>query len=151
MRLLTHNMLVCPRTKTFPLRLTISTCDDVDVEYSEEFVRRMVPRLDWSAFLTAAKQLPDPQMISMLPDAPPEESDSTDESIWRAIHRALLEWHVVEGELHAQDGTSYLVRNGVPNLVITEVRQPGADPMNVEKDDSSEQPDQDGHIENASE
>lgn len=132
MRLLTHNMLVCPRTKAFPLELIVSTCDDVNVDFSQDFVQRIMPRLDWNVFLNAAKQLPDQEMISLLPDAAPQGDEQLDDKVWRAIHRALLEWHVVEGELRASDGTSYLVRNGVPNLVITEVRKNALHPMQID-------------------
>lgn len=149
MRLLTHNMLVCPRTKSFPLDLVISTCDDVNVDFSKEFIQRIMPRLDWNAFLNAAKQLPDKELISLLPDAPPQENDDLDDQVWQAIHRALLEWHVVEGELHANDGTRYLIRNGVPNLVITEVRQPTADSMQVDEDESGEKGDDGSNNEGA--
>lgn len=143
MRLLTHNMLVCPRTKTFPLELVISTCDDVDVDFSEAFVRRIIPRLDWNAFLNAAKQLPDKEVIALLPETAPQENGDLGDQVCRAIHRALLEWHVVEGELRADDGTRYLVRNGVPNLVITEVRQPASNSMEVDGADAAENKDHD--------
>lgn len=133
MRLLTHNMLQCPRTKSYPLILTAKTCDDVEVPFSEEFIRRMVPRLNWPVFRSAAAQLPDPDTIAQLPEQPPEDFEATDEDVFKAIHRALLEWHVVDGSLDCQDGSArYAVRNGIPNLVITEVRQ---------NESQSEQPD----------
>lgn len=122
MRLLTHNMLQCPRTKAYPLSLTATTCDDVEVPFSESFIRRMLPRLDWKVFREAAQQLPDPETIQLLPDKAPQ-ADELDEKGFKAIHRALLEWHVVDGFLEVEGGTRYNVNNGIPNLVITEVRQ----------------------------
>lgn len=119
MRLLTHNMLQCPRTRSYPLELQIETCDEVQVDYSAEFVLRMVPRLNWGVFLAAARQLPDEELVARLPEGPP---GGEDDDVLRAVHRALLQWHVVEGALVAE-GTSYRVSNGVPNLVITEVRK----------------------------
>lgn len=122
MRLLTHNMLQCPRTRAYPLELEIETCDEVDVEFSAPFVRRMLPRLDWGVFLAAAKQLPDPELVNLLPAEPPTDDTPDDGDVLKAVHRALLQWHVVEGKL-STEGATYKVSNGVPNLVITEVRK----------------------------
>lgn len=133
MRLLTHNMLQCPRTKAYPLQLTAKTCDDVQVDFSEPFIRRMLPRLNWSVFRSAASQLPDPETIALLPEHAPDEVAAIDENILKAIHRALLEWHVVDGFLQAEENsTKYFVRNGIPNLVITEVVQTETDDMHIE-------------------
>lgn len=132
-------MLQCPRTKAYPLVLTAATCDDVEVEFSETFIRRMLPRINWPVFRDAASQLPDPDTISKLPEAAPELDTELDDSVLRAIHRALLEWHVVDGFMQAEDSaTRYLVRNGIPNLVITEVVQKGGDPMHMDKEEEGE-------------
>lgn len=121
MRLLTHNMLHCPRTKSYPLHLVAATCDDVQVPFSEAFIRRMLPRLQWEVFREAAAQFPDEDMLAKLPESTPQP-DALDEPTLKAIHRALLEWHVVDGTLKAENGSEYAVTNGIPNLVITEVR-----------------------------
>lgn len=132
MRLLTQNMLQCPRTGAFPLLLTATTCDDVNVNFSERFIRRMIPRIDWDVFRQAANQLPDPDMLASLPDKAPSDDNLT-EGMLKAIHRALMEWHVVDGHLQAEgSSTKYIIRNGTPNLVITEVVQPGADSMHMD-------------------
>lgn len=128
MRLLTHNMLQCPRTKSYPLVLTAKSCDDVEVPFSETFIRRMLARLDWRVFREAAEQLPDQETISLLPREI-SESEALDDTVLKAIHRALLEWHVVEGVLESGDGTLYMVSNGIPNLVTTEVRKVGTGAM----------------------
>lgn len=112
-------MLHCPRTKAYPLRLEIETCDEIEVPYSAAFITRMLPRLDYAVFLSAAEQLPDPELIAQLPKTPP---GANDDAALRAVHRALLQYHVVDGTLVAEGGT-YRVSNGVPNLVITEVRK----------------------------
>lgn len=122
MRLLTHNLLQCPRTKYYPLLLTIDTCDEIEVEYNPEFLRRMLPRLNYPAFFTAAQQLPDDELKSKLPASLPDQDISDEDEGLKALHRALLQYHVVEGKLETGGSTVYQVRNGVPNLVITEVR-----------------------------
>lgn len=82
----------------------------------------MLSRLDWLVFLSAARQLPDADLIAQLPEQPPSDDIPDDADAMRAVHRALLQWHVVEGTLTAKDDAVYKVTNGVPNLVITEVR-----------------------------
>lgn len=92
----------------------------------------MIPRIDWDVFRQAANQLPDPDMLASLPDKAPSVDDLT-EGMLKAIHRALVEWHVVDGHLQAEgSSTKYIIRNGTPNLVITEVVQPGADSMHMD-------------------
>lgn len=83
----------------------------------------MIPRLDWPAFLSAAEQFPDPDALALLPKTAPDPPSDLSDDVLRAIHRLLLEWHVVDGEL-AVDGAdqTYLIRDGVPNLILTEVR-----------------------------
>eukprot|EP00177_Eucheuma_denticulatum_P005858 GFKZ01010678.1.p1 GENE.GFKZ01010678.1~~GFKZ01010678.1.p1 ORF type:complete len:167 (-),score=19.85 GFKZ01010678.1:74-523(-) len=142
MRLLTHNMLQCPRTQTYPLTLEIETCDEIDVTYSAAFVRRMLPRLNYPVFLSAARQLPDAQLIAQLPpNLPAADALPDDDPALHAVHRALLQWHVVEGVMRGPGDVVYRVSNGVPNLVITEVRaaQPvvGDESMEVEVEDGA--------------
>lgn len=118
MRLLTHNMLQCPRTKAHPLSLVVLEAEEVEVEFSRTFVERMVGRLNWSAFREASAAFTEVDV----PVDPP--TADTPEEVWRAIHRALLEWRVVRGTLKAPDGTSYDIKDGVPNLIIAEAVQP---------------------------
>lgn len=131
MRLLTHNMLQCPRTKHYPLGLVITTCDDTQVTYSASFIRRMLRRINWEVFLTAARQLPDEEMLALLPDEIIDGGEGLSDEVLRAVHRGLLEWHVVDGELHAAEHSVYTVRDGIPNLVITEVRAKESESENV--------------------
>lgn len=96
----------------------------MEMEYSEAFIKRMIPRLNWQVFLDAAQQLPDADTLAALPEEAP--GDDADEAVLRAIHRALMEWRIVEGVMEC-DGARYRITNGIPNLVITEVRQDGMD------------------------
>jgi multifunctional methyltransferase subunit TRM112 len=118
MRLLTHNMLLCPRTKSYPLALEATEVDDVEADFSREFILRMLPRLDWPVLRTAAAALNVPGLADALPAEQPTEKD-TDE-VLRAVHAALLEWHVVEGRLVSPKGPVYSISAGIPNLVSTE-------------------------------
>jgi uncharacterized protein YbaR (Trm112 family) len=115
MRLLTHNMLQCPRTKAYPLVLTATEVDDVEVDYRREFVLRMVPRLDWAVLRAAAAALNVAGLVDRLPLEPPG-ADASDE-VLRPVHAALMEWHVVEGRLACEGGPVYAISGGIPNLI----------------------------------
>lgn len=115
MRLLTHNMLQCPRTKGYPLRLTATEVDQVEVDYRREFVLRMIPRLDWPVLREATAALNVPDLLTSLSDSPPE-ADASDEALM-VVHRAILEYHVVEGQLACAEGPVYSISGGIPNLV----------------------------------
>lgn len=117
MRLLTHNMLQCPRTQAHPLKLIVHEAEEVSVEYSRAFIERMISRLDWGAFRAASA----PFTAVDVPVDPP--SEGADEDVWRCVHRALLEWRIVRGVLEAPDGTKYEIKQGIPNMVIAEAVQ----------------------------
>lgn len=118
MRLLTHNMLQCPRTKEYPLDLKATAVDDIEVEYSREFVLRMIPRLDWAVFLKAAGALGVSDLCKLLPHTPPGDDSSDD--ILRTVHKTLMEYHVVEGSLTSPSGHVYTISSGIPNLIIAD-------------------------------
>jgi multifunctional methyltransferase subunit TRM112 len=119
MRLLTHNMLLCPRSKSYPLSLEATQVDDVEAEFSRDFILRMLPRLDWSVLRTAAEALKVPGLVRSLPEDPPTSADS--DEVLKAVHTALLEWHVVEGKLISPQGHVYCISAGIPNLISADV------------------------------
>jgi len=55
MRLLTHNLLACPATRTFPLTLAATETTVIPVAFNRPFLRHMLPRLDWAALRAAAE------------------------------------------------------------------------------------------------
>ncbi len=111
-------MLQCPRTKGYPLKLEVLEAKEVSVEYSKAFVVRMASRLDWGTFRKAAAPFTSVDVPVEVP------SEDADDAVWRTVHRALLEWHVVRGILRAPDGTEYEIKDGIPNLIIAEAAQP---------------------------
>lgn len=133
MRLLTHNMLQCPRTKAHPLSLVVLEAEEVEVDFSQPFIERMVGRLNWKAFREASAAFTE---VDVPVDPPTAATGDTPEEVWRAIHRALLEWRVVRGTLKAPDGTTYDIKDGVPNLIIAEAVQPTTadDPNMADRD-----------------
>ena len=60
MKLLTHNMLSCHIKGVqngFPFKIEATKVDEVDADYDPDFLRRMYPRLEWSALCEAAQSL----------------------------------------------------------------------------------------------
>ena len=60
MKLLTHNMLACHIKgvqKGFPFKIEATKVDEVDADYDPDFLRRMFPRLEWSALREAAQAM----------------------------------------------------------------------------------------------
>ena len=60
MILLTHNMLVSPMkgaTKQLHLAIEAEEVQTKEREFSQEFLVRMLERLDWPAFVAAAKSV----------------------------------------------------------------------------------------------
>jgi multifunctional methyltransferase subunit TRM112 len=126
MRLLTHNLLICPVHKK-PLTIChVTSVDIIPVEYQPQFIVRMVPRLDWSLLREAAVAVeadcmaalsespPSPQQLAALElavkqnDRPP---------LLDALQRLLLETHVVTGRLLCDQGEYYEIDEGIPNLL----------------------------------
>ncbi|KAF6004433.1 hypothetical protein F1559_002188 [Cyanidiococcus yangmingshanensis] len=126
MRLLTHNLLICPVHKK-PLAIRhVTSVDIIAVEYQPQFILRMIPRLDWSLLREAALAV-ESDCIDALPETPPrpqelEFLESTNDEVERppvmaALQRLLLETHVVVGQLHCEHGEYYQIDEGIPNLL----------------------------------
>lgn len=112
MRLLTYTFLQCPKTKAFPLQLEPTKVETIETEYNKEFIQRMIPRLDWNLVRHISNQLE----FGQLPESAPQ-----DEETFRLLHKLLLETHIKEGVLKSQDGTVYPIKDGIPNMLITQV------------------------------
>lgn len=126
MRLLTHNFLqsnVKGTTKGYPL---IIEADEVVVEESpvdKELLVKMLPKLDYPAFLGAAKQLSSkcnlPDLPVQLPAA--NDDDDMDETMLINLHKVLFDLHVIEGNLVCPDtGRKFPVKEGIPNMILHE-------------------------------
>jgi len=127
-------MLQCPRTQGYPLKLEVAEAKRVKVEFSKEFLERMIGRLDWATFRSAAAPLTGVDLPVDVPDS------NSSERTWKDIHHALMEWDIIRGVLKAEDGTRYEIKDGIPNLIIAEAVQPtGAHDEQVAADVEEEQ------------
>lgn len=61
MKLITHNMLQCNvkgcTTNNFPLDIKANEVAKEETEFRPDFIRHMLPKLDWKALVSAAEQV----------------------------------------------------------------------------------------------
>ncbi|KAI5620640.1 multifunctional methyltransferase subunit TRM112-like protein [Silurus asotus] len=120
MKLLTHNMLtshVKGVTKGYPLLIKATEVKVNEVEFNPQFVSRMIPKLEWSALVSAADGL------GYLQDLPSTlvSNYENDEDFLRKVHKVLLEVEVIEGTLQCpESGREFPISRGVPNMLLNE-------------------------------
>ncbi|TMW55982.1 hypothetical protein Poli38472_008630 [Pythium oligandrum] len=121
MRLITHNMLVCNKKGVengFPLRIVAEEVEVVESEFNADFIRKMLAKIDWSAFLAGAKAL---NVAEALPEAYNAEEHNTNEELLRKVHHALLDVHVKKGNLVCpESGREFPIVDGIPNMLLRE-------------------------------
>ena len=116
MRILTHNSLKCPAKNInvgYPLGLEITDMEIVESEFNPEFIKGILPSLDWSGVLVAAKavgleELPSQFDMSLL----------TEENFLLAMHNLLLDVHVKTGVLTCpESGRKFPIENGRADMM----------------------------------
>ncbi|KAF3975746.1 hypothetical protein ACB098_10G147600 [Castanea mollissima] len=119
MRLLTHNMLssnIKGVSNGFPLRIEVEKVVEKQVDFNADFLRNMFPKIEWKAFVDAAKTIGYAEL--------PEEVDSSaldSEEFLNKFHHALLELHLEEGALVCPEtGRRFPVSKGIPNMLLHE-------------------------------
>ena len=120
MRLLTHNMLKCNAKGVkngYPLQIEVEKTETRETEFNPEFIKNMLPKLDYSVLLGASKQL---GSETALPESLTEEMKADDE-ILKKIHHVLMEVLLIEGNLICPEtGRKFPVKNGIPNMLLNE-------------------------------
>lgn len=120
MRLITHNMLMCNKkgvANGFPLRIEAAEVEVVACEFQAAFVRKMLLKIDWAAFVAGAKSL---NVADGLPEQVPS-GDEANEALLRKVHHALLEVHVKKGKLVCpESGREFPIIDSIPNMLLRE-------------------------------
>eukprot|EP00298_Acanthocystis_sp_HF-20_P000778 c11122_g1_i1.p1 GENE.c11122_g1_i1~~c11122_g1_i1.p1 ORF type:complete len:146 (+),score=61.06 c11122_g1_i1:24-440(+) len=122
MRLLTHNMLASPVKgiqTSFPLALTVKTIEIKEQELNVDFLRHMIPKLEWEALVEAGNVVRK-SSTEPIPEIPQQFNEEMfeDEDIMRNVQRVLLEVYVIEGELTCPStGRKFPIQNGIPNML----------------------------------
>ncbi|CAB3405537.1 unnamed protein product [Caenorhabditis bovis] len=118
MKLLTHNFVSSRFLKEvkngYPLKLVAKTVKTNEVEMNEDFIVNIIQKCDYTALLSALKDLN--EEVS-LPEILPEDVENHPE-ILKELHRVLFCIDIVEGELVCPEtGRSFPIRQGIPNLL----------------------------------
>ncbi|CAN0353274.1 unnamed protein product, partial [Discosporangium mesarthrocarpum] len=119
MRLLTHNMLKSniKDVQGYPLGIEAEKVTTQELDFDADLIFNMLSKLEWPVFRDAA-------MTLGVGEGLPEEVGNDlkeDEVFLRQVHHALLEVHLIEGELVCPEtGRKFPVREGVPNMLLHE-------------------------------
>ena len=86
--------------------------------FNQEFLQRMLPRLDWTAIKSAA------EIVGIAQDFPDEmniASTLTVTELFEKLHLLLLEIEIVNGSLACPEtGRLFPISNGIPNMLLNE-------------------------------
>ncbi|CAG8484878.1 6860_t:CDS:2 [Acaulospora morrowiae] len=105
-------------TNNFPLELSEVEIQVLETDYNPQFLRNMIPKLDWNALVVTAKKVG----ITAVPDVLPETmNEDIDENFLRNLHRILLETHVQQGKMTCPNCKHvYSIRDGIPNMLLND-------------------------------
>ncbi|OCT82347.1 hypothetical protein XELAEV_18024872mg [Xenopus laevis] len=103
MKLLMHNMLRAPLPGSSGDFVCSSSVEEVklsSVDLNQDFVTRMIPKLEWEALLEAAESLGHGSDLPL-----------------KKVHSVLLEVELIEGALKCpESGTEFPITRGIPNM-----------------------------------
>ncbi|BAE57241.1 hypothetical protein AFCA_003021 [Aspergillus flavus] len=121
MKLITANFLTCAvkgckaSPASFPLHFRDAELELQELDFQPDFIRNIVPRIDWHALQIMANELGFPKIL----DKKPEGDELKDEQILKELHRLLLETHINEGKLTCGNcGHEYLIKEGIANFLL---------------------------------
>ena len=88
-----------------------------EVEFNQDFIARVIPKLDWAEVVRAAEGL---GQLGDLPHALVDNYE-TDVDFLRKAHHVLLEIEVINGDLVCPEtGRKFPVSDGIPNMLLNE-------------------------------
>ncbi|EPY53477.1 tRNA (guanine-N2-)-methyltransferase regulatory subunit Trm112 [Schizosaccharomyces cryophilus OY26] len=123
MKLLTVNFLTCSNkrcsgtSEAFPLKIEDAKLAIQEIELKPEFLRNILPRVDWNALLISTRQLGN----HSLPEEKPELTEESDEVLLKSLHNVLLETEITEGKMTCGScGHVYPIYEGIPNMLLSE-------------------------------
>ncbi|KAJ5468681.1 hypothetical protein N7475_006433 [Penicillium sp. IBT 31633x] len=125
MKVITANFVTCAvkECKTspasFPLHFQDAELEQQELELQPEFIRNILPRLDWQALRATANESRYQLGFPSLPESKPEEEALDNEETLKDLHRLLLETQVTEGKLVCGNcGHQYTIKEGIPNFLL---------------------------------
>ena len=119
MRILTHNSLRCNNDDVTdptsidqyqPYQIEIEDMEVIETDINEDFIRHLMPSLDWNGLLIAAKAIG----IEAFPECY-DDSLLEDEDFVKAMHYLLFDVHIVSGYLiNSYNNKKYKIENSIP-------------------------------------
>ena len=109
MKLLTHNLLMCNAKKCgqYPLQLNAEKTEELEVEYNEDFVKGILPKLDYPVIVEQARRLNIGLPLTI------EEVDL------KLLHKVLLGIEVVDGNMTCEKCSHiFSISDGIPNMLL---------------------------------
>mmetsp|Transcript_55659 Transcript_55659/g.110333 ORF Transcript_55659/g.110333 Transcript_55659/m.110333 type:complete len:148 (+) Transcript_55659:31-474(+) len=144
MRLITHNMLISNIKGVengYPLKIQAENVEIRETEFDSEFVTNMLTKIEYAVLVEAANAL---GYEELPPASEATTSGSTDisagggggggvgsacvtsallgdESFLRKVHHALLDLHLIDGQLLCPaTSRPFPVKDGIPNMLLHE-------------------------------
>ncbi|TGZ84050.1 putative adoMet-dependent tRNA methyltransferase complex subunit Trm112 [Ascodesmis nigricans] len=118
MKILTTNYLACAvktcksEPAAFPLHFKDAELAREELELNPEFIKNVLPRIDWPALAQTAAELG----FTTLPSQKPE---NLDEQTMKDLHTLLMETQVMEGKLVCGNcGYEYNIKEGIANFLL---------------------------------
>ncbi|KAI9729608.1 MAG: hypothetical protein M1834_006804 [Cirrosporium novae-zelandiae] len=122
MKVLTVNFLTCaikackPSPQAYPLHFQDAELEQTELEFSPDFIRNVLPRVDWDALRVTANELGFTTLPSTKPEGPALEEN---EPMMKDLHKLLLETQVMEGKLVCGNcGHEYKIKEGIANFLL---------------------------------
>ncbi|OJJ47420.1 hypothetical protein ASPZODRAFT_130878 [Penicilliopsis zonata CBS 506.65] len=121
MKVLTANFITCAikdckaSPKSFPLHFQNAELELQELEFQPDFLRHILPRIDWDSLRVTANELGFPS----IPETKPEGEELNNEELLRNLHQLLLETQVMEGKLVCDNcGHEYMIKEGIANFLL---------------------------------
>lgn len=110
-------MMMCNRKQCsggFPLGIVARETKVSESEFNGDHIRSMLSRIEYEALVSAATSV---GMASLPPTY--TKSDMEDEMFLRAVHDAIMDFHVEEGELVCPKcERKFPISMGIPNMLL---------------------------------
>ncbi|EKX53286.1 hypothetical protein GUITHDRAFT_161000 [Guillardia theta CCMP2712] len=135
MKLFTHNLLASPvpgltKQQRYPLALEVERAEIRPSKVDQDTIISLLERLNWKVFLDALQAVGGEESIGLERQFPQDMAEvissacnDGDVHMFRALHRALFETEVMEGQLVCPaTQRRFRIQEGVPNFLAADVQ-----------------------------
>ncbi|KAJ9441102.1 Multifunctional methyltransferase subunit TRM112-like protein [Diplonema papillatum] len=120
MKGLTHNLLACLKCTGYPLRLVVKEADQLECEFEQEHIVRLMPKLDWDGLVALSEDMKE-FLDAEAPALPKERPATLTTEHYKAIHHLTMEMQTVNGTLTCSKCNSkFQIRDAIPNMMLHE-------------------------------